>query len=319
MKRFYIIIIPIIVATNCQRDQFPPTASCNSFPILGDTTILFELDAGKSVNSQGFTSGLTFRWNFESDSTWDTGWGSESAIGHRFTIPGTYKVIVEVSDFEGLTDTASIVIESFGRNKNLGILRDPRDGQSYGIAKINDMWWMSENLRYGKIIDVTQSQTNNGITEQYFYIHLMTLDTIFGLYSWRESLNYQLNEQQGICPPGWHIPTMGEWNELLKDLPKYYAISYYGRNGLSGLNLHAGQHFLGDSGPDPSFGSLGAYKGFWASDFKRENNIQIIPGHFYLDQALGISQIGVTLVKSKDPKFDPSTNQFMTLRCIRKE
>jgi uncharacterized protein (TIGR02145 family) len=318
MKRFYIIFLSILVATNCQRDHFPPTASLTSFPLLGDTSVLFELDAGKSVNNQGFTFGLNYRWDFDNDSNWDTDWKSERAIGHRFTDPGTHKVVVEVADGNGLSDTASVVVESFGRNKNVETLQDPRDGQFYGMAKIKDTWWMCENLRYGKILDFGQSQTDNGIAEQYIYIHPLTSDTIFGLYSWRESMNYQTNEQQGICPPGWHIPSIAEWADLLKDIPKFYAISYYGRNSLSGLNLHAGQNFCGENGQDPWFASVG-YKGFWASDFKRGNNTHINPGIFYLEQELGSSQIGVAFTSTKDEKFDISTNQFMTLRCIRKE
>ena len=37
-----------------------------------------------------------------------------------------------------------------------------------------------------------------------------------GLYQWPETMAYNTNQGvQGICPSGWHIPTVAEWNTLI--------------------------------------------------------------------------------------------------------
>jgi uncharacterized protein (TIGR02145 family) len=36
-----------------------------------------------------------------------------------------------------------------------------------------------------------------------------------GLYLWDEALDYTDKEKgRGICPPGWHLPSEQEWQEL---------------------------------------------------------------------------------------------------------
>lgn len=37
----------------------------------------------------------------------------------------------------------------------------------------------------------------------------------FAHYQWDELLRYEDAEEiQGLCPPGWHVPTAAEWNTL---------------------------------------------------------------------------------------------------------
>jgi len=61
--------------------------------------------------------------------------------------------------------------------------------------------------------DSTNDMTDNGIIEKY------CIDNSYykcwdygGLYQWDEMMQYQITPGiQGICPPGWHIPTDEEW------------------------------------------------------------------------------------------------------------
>lgn len=72
--------------------------------------------------------------------------------------------------------------------------------------------WMARNAVFGTKI-TTGQQTNNGITE-YFVFN----DTLFGgYYKWDESMNYTTEVgAQGICPSGWHVPTISEWASLVR-------------------------------------------------------------------------------------------------------
>ncbi len=268
---------------SCKRTLLPPTAICETFPCNGDTTIWFEIDAGKSLNNQGYHYGLQYRWDYETDGVWDTDWKTESVTSHQYINPGTYKIIVQVADFEGNSDTVSVTIKTYGQNQDISTLIDPRDGKSYGIAKFRGYWWMKENLVYGKVLNLNQPQTDNGVVEQYYGFYLGDLDTIFGIYDWREAMNYNFKNPQGICPPGWHIPSVSEWKILLEGFPDNYSIEFYGKEGLSGLNLQTGT-YLSTSRPEVDYTLWPGNNRIWASDYKLIDYQNIYIGTFLLTQ-----------------------------------
>jgi uncharacterized protein (TIGR02145 family) len=256
----------ILFLISCKEENLPPVAKCNSFPKFGDTTVLFEFDAGKSVAGNGLRVALSYRWDFDSDSVWDTDVRTESSVGHYFINPGIYQVKVEVSDINGFTDTTSTSIQTVGRNKDVEIMTDPRDGRTYRIVKVKGSWWMAENLKFGIKIDKKIEQTDNGIVEMYRWSSRKDADTIGGTYRWQEAMNYNLNSTQGICPEGWHIPTIIEWENLITGVPMWYAVRYYGTNGLSELNLQTYNLVYRNLGDIQTFNFLTG--GFWSSDYK---------------------------------------------------
>lgn len=100
------------------------------------------------------------------------------------------------------------------------------DGIEYGIAKFADgRWWMTENLRripegarLGEDIFYPCKDTENAPDETEEGIRRKGL-----LYSDRLAFgtevttsNYgTLEGAQGICPDGWHIPTVNEWMAMV--------------------------------------------------------------------------------------------------------
>lgn len=108
------------------------------------------------------------------------------------------------------------------------------DGNWYGAVVIGDQVWMGENLRTTKLPDGTpitngSPSANNGtldysVTEPRYYISDDDPDTIpvVGLeYNGKALLNGDTTSDavpsgiQGIAPNGWHIPSMGEYDQLL--------------------------------------------------------------------------------------------------------
>ncbi len=86
-------------------------------------------------------------------------------------------------------------------------------GQIYQTVIIGTQCWMAENLNIGSLIVGTQDQTDNDTIEKYCYNNSTTnCDTYGGLYQWDEIMQYVTTEgTQGICPPGWHLPSDAEW------------------------------------------------------------------------------------------------------------
>ncbi len=88
---------------------------------------------------------------------------------------------------------------------------------------IGDQIWMAENLDAGTMINGGVYQSDNGLIEKYCYDNLESNCDIYGgLYQWNEMMQFSLEEgAQGICPNGWHIPTMAEIDVLIQNLGGY--------------------------------------------------------------------------------------------------
>jgi uncharacterized protein (TIGR02145 family) len=101
-----------------------------------------------------------------------------------------------------------------------GTLTDPRIAppNTYHTLWIGSHCWMQENLHYGNTIPLTVRQTDNCTIERYCLPSDDVNCTNYGgLYQWDELIQYGLTQSpyQGICPPGWHIPTSLEWQDLI--------------------------------------------------------------------------------------------------------
>lgn len=91
----------------------PPVASFWVSQSIGDNTTIFSMNASASFDWGNLSAALQFRWDWEGDGLWDTLWTFEQEARHRFQIPGTYGVRLEVMDPAGLTNhtvrTVSVV------------------------------------------------------------------------------------------------------------------------------------------------------------------------------------------------------------------
>gem|GEM_PF-731526 len=109
---------------------------------------------------------------------------------------------------------------------------DERDGQKYVYETIGDQVWMAENLNYnasgsrccGESGPVWDNQDGGYLTLSSEEIQA-NCDTYGRLYNWTTTMNlsncninscaYRVqSKHQGVCPPGWHLPSDTEWDEL---------------------------------------------------------------------------------------------------------
>jgi uncharacterized protein (TIGR02145 family) len=118
-----------------------------------------------------------------------------------------------------------------GRDGNLekGIFIDPRDSKKYRTVTIGKQTWMAENLNYEA--SGSKCYDNNPANAQKYG----------RLYDWETA--------KRACPPGWHLPSDKEWQEL---------VDFAGGDAIAGKKLKAtsGWNENGNGTDDYGFSSL---------------------------------------------------------------
>lgn len=89
-----------------------------------------------------------------------------------------------------------------------GSFTDPRDGQTYQWVQIGEQVWMAENLNFAS--DNSWCFCDDEINcENYGRLY-----TWYAVMNGEASSNSNPSGVQGICPPGWHVPSDAEWRQL---------------------------------------------------------------------------------------------------------
>jgi len=95
------------------------------------------------------------------------------------------------------------------------VFTDPRDGKKYKCeVASNGKIWMSENLNYSRsnTLGYCYGVNVNGTNP---HRDSTTCDNGYGrIYEYATAIDG--NPPQGLCPNGWHIPSVTEWNPIVK-------------------------------------------------------------------------------------------------------
>jgi uncharacterized protein (TIGR02145 family) len=130
----------------------------------------------------------------------------------------------------GLPSSSGGSVSSSSESQALGTFdgtyfTDPRDGKKYKYETdpINGRIWMSENLGYsrGNTLGWCYNET------QYRVLGIAganssSCDSPYGRnYTWEMAMDG--NSSRGLCPKGWHIPSVAEWTALGAGTPSSQA------------------------------------------------------------------------------------------------
>jgi uncharacterized protein (TIGR02145 family) len=150
-----------------------------------------------------------------------SGFGPLGCIIEGLT-PGTvYYIRGYATNVVGIAYGGNQVIRTFD-----GFTTD-YEGHVYSTVRLGNQEWINRNLetRYfanGDMINTTGTATTNTEQEdkplyqwafQYHEDHPELLDFEGRLYTW-----YTATDSRKICPTGWHLPSIDEWNVLLTHL-----------------------------------------------------------------------------------------------------
>jgi uncharacterized protein (TIGR02145 family) len=130
------------------------------------------------------------------------------------------------------------------------------------------------------MIEGTIDQSNNGTIEKYCYNNDPDSCTKYGgLYQWNEMMQYTTQQGvQGICPPGWHLPTDEEWKVLEGAVDSQYGIgdniwdNWNNRGFDAGTNLKTTSGWYANGNGTDLFGFSGlpgGYRSTYGAFFSR--------------------------------------------------
>jgi uncharacterized protein (TIGR02145 family) len=114
---------------------------------------------------------------------------------------------------------------------------DNRDGRTYKTIKIGEETWLAENMLYLDKKTMKDEGTCFGdststceMWRQYRWTGTMD---ILRLYSTSSAVDVISEPQRGICPEGWHVPSVNESENLLAAAGSYLALLSEKRNILT--------------------------------------------------------------------------------------
>ena len=176
-------------------------------------------------------------------------------------------------------------------------LKDDRDGQTYRTVKIGDQWWMAENLNYA-YLEPTETLDSSSFCydndpencKQYgrLYVFSAAMDSA-GLFSsdaegcgdgsecpfdhivpkiykgYSDTASSLEHPIRGVCPEGWHVPTVDEFVILFEsvggqnDEKEYWTWENVDLRSTSGWSEISGKDFNGTD----SFGFSAYPAGEW--------------------------------------------------------
>ena len=145
------------------------------------------------------------------------------------------------------------------------------DGNTYTTVQIGCQCWMRENLRTtryadGSPVPIDTSKSSDYEPYRYYPNHDKRNVDVYGyLYNWSAVMGKESPSDanpsgvQGICPDGWHVPSMPEFNEL------ELHVSSIDRYGCDNDQSHIGKALADTSG--------------WDGFSSNESNLNHSPGY----------------------------------------
>ena len=201
------------------------------------------------------------------------------------------------------TFDASVVCPAEGVNAygepNRGTFTDARDGQVYKYTTIGNQVWMAENLKFDAPYSVCYDKIDGFCDTFGRFYSLHVNGEFFDVFD-QELLDT-------ICPAGWRVPTMDEWQILYDNM---------GGEGKAGRRLTSASDFGEGYTPgsdDCGFNSLPA--GSWHLNGNLGANV-FFSAVYWTSTAESLNATYVCIVDPTQVAFWINEPK-MTIRCVK--
>jgi uncharacterized protein (TIGR02145 family) len=99
-----LVVLPLLVNSCNEEPNTIPTAEFTISPSFGTTDSIFVFDASGVKDIEDAEEDLQVRWDWESDSIYDTDFSTNKVAEHKYDIGGAYYITMEVKDTRGMTN-----------------------------------------------------------------------------------------------------------------------------------------------------------------------------------------------------------------------
>jgi uncharacterized protein (TIGR02145 family) len=193
------------------------------------------------------------------------------------------------------------------------------DGNTYSTVSIGNQVWMGENLKVTKfndqnpialVLDDTQWSSQTQAAYCYYQGDITNSNDYGNMYNW-----YVVNNSRNVCPTGYHVPSITEWEEL---------ITFLGGNAVAGGKLkEAGfAHWLSpNTGADNSSNFTLLPSGWRANNNGFYENLSYM-AYLWSSTAVDALSSNIMLVGHDSPAAYTSESHILTglpIRCLKDE
>ena len=289
---------------NSANTSVTTTVSYNAAPAFDNPTV-----AGRTVTLNNVVNTNSINWG-DGETTTE---GISTTVSHTYGANSTgdgYHIIATNSS-TGCVKEVDVPVAGGGTTFICGTSTvTDIDGNVYHTVQIGTQCWMKENLRtkqYSNSSNNIRKGDSASASKRYYYWPGSNEDNEnkYGLlYNWAGATNSTNGDEdaiiQGICPDGWHIPRVSDWETMLK---------YVGN--LSEINYNASSGYMTNSTP-----FAGVFAG--GNDWKIYTTNQGAPGDtsFVFHDSTGFSALpagGYSV--AENTIINSSTTHFITQRA----
>mgnify|MGYP005844903661 CR=1 FL=1 len=183
----------------------PPTTPSNPVPADESVDQIFPLDLTwecSDPENHSITYDIYFGKN-NNPPLVDSNYNSTTYDPGKLDYETTYYWKIVAEDVYGAISESEVWEFITKEDPCAGIPSLEYAGKTYNTVQIGDQCWLKENLNYETSNSWCYDNNSNNC------------ETYGRLYTWSAAMNgSSIEGAQGICPDGWHIPTLAEFREL---------------------------------------------------------------------------------------------------------
>lgn len=212
------------------------------------------LNSGRNLNNTGSCSIELTNRNVNINKSSNSGDTFEYKQGDQLIHTGFSKNLNQVISGDAIIDSplndTSYIFNMRTGIPCPGIPYVDYEGKAYNTVQIGQLCWFKENLNVGTFITTINYMHNNGVLEKYCYENDQDNCEIYGgLYQWNEMMQYNPNNEKGICPTGWHVATDLDWKILEGTVDSLYSLGNLEWNNMdTWRGFDVGRRLKADSG-----------------------------------------------------------------------
>ena len=232
--------------------------------IIGGATLFLSSSSAKSSSSAVSSSSATSSSSFVSSSSVKSSSSAASSSSVASSSSAKSSSSAESSSsVESSSSIEKLVWQYLNPAISYGEIIDDRDGQVYKTVEIGSQTWMAENLNYDYNYRTAHSYCYADSCSKYgrLYTWSATVDSAAVFSTAGKGCGCHASRSpsggivRGVCPVGWHVPSLSEFQTLISSVGGY---SVAGANLKSTSGWKSNSQYVGNGSDSYGFSALPA-------------------------------------------------------------